>query len=134
MLKAKVYWNFHRKCFSVQVNGRVVARATHVTLWCPSFRVGKAGRARVLREGRKNVHAYIVGEVVYAWSYGKGPFDDGLAVYNPYEHETFVDKATGRTLTKAWLAQCKVIDGRPSVYWVRGAGPGASMHSGPLDW
>lgn len=133
MLRAKVYWNFHRKCFSVQVNGRVVAHATRVDLWDVRFRVGKAGRARVLREKRKNVHAFITGRVVYAWRYGRGPFEDGTAVYNPYEHETFVDKSTGRALTRAWLASCKVIDGRPSVYWVTGSGAGASMESGPIE-
>jgi hypothetical protein len=62
-----VYWNLHRKCWSVRAEqgpdkGRVIAHTDHLTLANVQFRVSEAGRQRVLREGRKNVHAGCVGE------------------------------------------------------------------------
>jgi hypothetical protein len=48
--------------------------------------VSEAGRQRVLRDRRKNVHAYIVGRV----SDAPGTLPGGRRVrYNPYETETF---------------------------------------------
>ena len=61
----RVYRNLHKKCWSVQQKqkGRwkVVAHAESITLLDCVFRVSEAGRQRVLRESRKNVHAYIQG-------------------------------------------------------------------------
>lgn len=116
MLKAKVYWNFHRKCFSVQVNGRVVAHATRVELFEPRFRVGRAGRERVRREHRKNVHAFIYGNLISSWSVEGRPAV-GTARYNPYWDDTFVDQ-NGHILRKACLAVCEAQDGHPEVRWL----------------
>lgn len=65
-MRVFVYWNLHRDCWSVKAlsgpdKGRVVARTDHVLLSDVTGKVSQAGRARVLREGRKNVHAGIVG-------------------------------------------------------------------------
>lgn len=116
MLKAKVYWNFHRKCFSVQVNGRVVAHATRVTLCLPTFKVSKRGRERVLREKRKNVHAFVYGYVV-ADVRGEGLDAYGCARYNPYEHATFVDVESGREMHSPSVVRCSVSGGRPTIVW-----------------
>lgn len=113
-MRARVYWNFHRKCFSVQVRGRVVAHATHVVLFSPTFSVSKRGRERVLREKRKNVHAFISGEVGCSIEL-EGRVTTGFAVYNPYEHATFVDRESGRPVRSASAARCTVRDGRPEV-------------------
>jgi hypothetical protein len=59
----EVYWNLHRECFSVRTKGRVVAHAARLKLTNVTFKVSEAGRARVLREQRKNVHAFIVGRL-----------------------------------------------------------------------
>jgi len=116
ILKARVYWNFHRKCFSVQVNGRVVAHATDVVLFCPRFKVSARGRARVLREKRKNVHAFIYGEVASSWEVEK-PYHMGYARYNPYANESFVDAFSGRAVHSAELAVCRAWDSGPSVQY-----------------
>lgn len=65
-MKVFVYWNLHRGLWSVKAlegaqKGRVIARLGHLGLEDCEFKVSEAGRQRVLREGRKNVHAGIVG-------------------------------------------------------------------------
>jgi hypothetical protein len=55
------------------------------------LKVSEAGRQRVLREKRKNVHAGVKGTRVF-----RIPNKDSLffqpAYYNPYKYETFVDR------------------------------------------
>jgi hypothetical protein len=99
MLKAFVYFNLHRKCFSIKAlegpnKGRVVAHREDVLLFNGTFKVSEAGRQRVLRERKKNVHAGVVGE----WD------ETGIDLttidrihsmatpitYNPYKYNTFV--------------------------------------------
>ena len=81
----KVYWNLHLDCYSVQQSGKVVAHADQVELRDVKFRVSQSGRQRVLRERKKNVHAFVVGHI-----------DDALdrywsvkVIYNPYKYDSF---------------------------------------------
>lgn len=91
--KVFVYYNLHRKVFSVKAlegerKGRVVGYTTQITLRDAEPKVSTAGRLRVLRERRKNVHAGIVGNVE---SFEQLVRPAGEAVtYNPYKYETFV--------------------------------------------
>jgi hypothetical protein len=67
-LRVFVYYNLNRHCLSVRaMDGEhahlVIAHATSVQLGDVNFRVSAAGRARVLRERRKNVHAGLVGQL-----------------------------------------------------------------------
>jgi hypothetical protein len=65
----------------------------------PKFIVREKGRLRVLEEGRKNVHAFIVGECpnLNLWSWQDRDITMGgnptiKVFYNPYKYSTFVDK------------------------------------------
>lgn len=109
-MKVFVYFNLHRKCFSIKAleganKGRVVAHSDKVLLSDGVFKVSEAGRQRVLRERKKNVHAGVVGQWV-------GSLDDELTIdrittigrpvtYNPYKYSTFVylygEHPVGRT-------------------------------------
>ena len=65
-MKVFVYFNLHKKCFSIKalegaMKGRVVAHRDNVLLFHATFKVSQAGRERVLREKRKNVHAGVCG-------------------------------------------------------------------------
>ena len=65
-MKVFVYYNLHKKLWSVKAlegpqKGRVITRSWYVTLLDAKPRVSQAGRNRVLREKRKNVHAGLVG-------------------------------------------------------------------------
>lgn len=92
-MRVFVYWNLHKGCWSVKAlegpnKGRVVQHSKYVVLSNARGKVSEAGRQRVLRERRKNVHAGIVGE----WS--EIPFAHQIphrkVTYNPYKYETFV--------------------------------------------
>ena len=62
--RVKVYFNLHLDCLSVidAETGLLYCHAHRVELHDAKFRVQEAGRQRVLREKRKNVHAYVVGK------------------------------------------------------------------------
>lgn len=90
-----VYWNIHQQCWSGKAlegpdKGRVIWREKYVVLSNARGKVSEAGRQRVLRERRKNVHAGIVGE----WS----PIPTAHQIpakqvtYNPYKYSQFVWK------------------------------------------
>jgi hypothetical protein len=85
-----VYRNLHKKCYSVKSlkTGRVIAHVDSIDLVNFSFRVSKAGRERVLREKRKNVHAGVVGYV--SCPVNKAYSTD--VTYNPYKYNSFVLK------------------------------------------
>lgn len=96
-MKVYVYRNLHKDCWSVKAlegehKGRVIYHAQNVTLSDCTFKVSKAGRERVLRERRKNVHAGVVGQlgrINVPLSY----MPQMTAVtYNPYKYESFVRK------------------------------------------
>jgi hypothetical protein len=96
-MKVFVYWNLHKQVWSVKAlegkdKGRVIYHAHNVTLSDCTFKVSEAGRQRVLREKRKNVHAGVVGQlgrINVPLSY----MPQMTAVtYNPYKYETFVRK------------------------------------------
>lgn len=67
-LPVRVYWNSHKRLFSVQVqNGSswyVAGHTANVQLINCSFKVSAAGHRRALREGVKNVHAFVCGTLV----------------------------------------------------------------------
>lgn len=69
-MRVSVYFNLHRKLFSVRAEdgpekGRVIAHADALGLHFCKLIVGQAGNAKVRREGRKNVHAFIKGDLAY---------------------------------------------------------------------
>lgn len=65
LMRVQVYYNVRKKCFSIRHNGHVFDYAEAVYLEKCAFRVQKKGRERVLSSGRKNVHAYVSGDLVY---------------------------------------------------------------------
>lgn len=95
-MKAAVYRNLHKSCWSVRnrSTGRVEAHADSIMVHDCTFRVGKAGRERVIREGRKNVHAGVYGTVDGELEAAGFRKTSGWArvTYNPYRNETFVDE------------------------------------------
>ena len=64
-MKHFVYYNLHKHVFSVRSckSGLVEHHVNTVILSDCDFKVSKAGRDRVLKEKRKNVHAGVKGTV-----------------------------------------------------------------------
>lgn len=101
-MKVFVYRNLHKKCFSVKAlegphKGRVVSWVNEIFLAGAVFKVSQAGRARVIREQSKNVHAGVVGEWVHNTVVARervAGYDNTLRKawvgYNPYRFSSFV--------------------------------------------
>lgn len=96
-MKVRIYYNLHRKQLSVQSKTpkgwRVVNHVSKVMLENVRFKVSEAGRQRVLRERKKNVHAFIEGDLVLDGN--GGPIEaDTLVSYNPYLRGSFYERNT----------------------------------------
>lgn len=86
-MKVKVYRNLNRKGFVYSVlspkTGKVVDRTEVLYLRNCDMKVSEAGHKRVLKEGRKNVHAFIIGERLKRKPTFKG-YNCYEIKYNPY--------------------------------------------------
>jgi hypothetical protein len=108
--QVRVYFNLHKKMLSVQTkqNGqwKLIGHAEDVYLHNVAFKVSEAGRQRVIKNKRKNVHAFIVGEITDGFkSLDLDPF---LTVrYNPYEMDKF--QCQGENISSA---KTVIINGR----------------------
>jgi hypothetical protein len=91
-MRAHVYKNLHLGLWSIRDprTGRAVAHAAYVDMERCQCRVQQGTRARVLREGRRSVHAYVAGEVrAYA---DAAPARSGAWIrftYDPFRAATF---------------------------------------------
>ncbi|QBP31101.1 hypothetical protein SEA_REFUGE_83 [Mycobacterium phage Refuge] len=109
-IRVFVYKNLHQSrkngqpWYSIQAlegdfKGRVIHRSGTVLLANAKGVVRKAGRERVIREGRKNVHAGMVGELI---SVLPRDFAGTEVTYNPYKYETFVHRNTEKPFVGTW--------------------------------
>jgi hypothetical protein len=130
----RVYRNLHRACWSVQARclsrtsnryeWRVVFHAANVVLDGARFEVNEAGRQKVLRERKKNVHAFVVGSLV---SFARpGGMNDGRATdayirpvtYNPFKAPTFVEASTFPPVPVTEAYSAWLTDDNTSRVWV----------------
>ena len=91
--KIEAYKNLHKDCWSVRQDGLVKFHCHTISMKNCLFVVRPAGRAKVLREKKKNVHAFVRGYLL----------DDSTPIakhksciwenisYNPYKSANFVD-------------------------------------------
>ena len=114
MIKVEVYFNLHKRVFSIRScrTGRVIQHAKHVHIVNPKFVVREGGRQRVLRERKKNVHAFVRGEITYFDDFDPDYLDYTLVSYNPYKFDTFVDVCDVRPVRTAKRA---VMEVRPCL-------------------
>ena len=87
--RAYVYFNLHKKVWSIRQGGKVVEHTKNVMLKDVRFLVSKAGREKVLREKKKNVHAGVSGYVVDNIPTPK-VYSEAFVTYSPYKHKGFV--------------------------------------------
>lgn len=120
-MKVFIYFNLHKRCFSVKAlsgpqKGRVVAHTSAVVLADASFKVSAAGRARVLAEKRKNVHAGVVGTWHSAYvGLEYAPADGVKVIYNPYKYTSFVEQGNGNAVYNAPMVVMDIVNNIPSV-------------------
>lgn len=129
--RVEVYWNLHKNLWSIRstATGRLIPilpHREHLHLMFVKWVVQPAGRARVLREGRKNVHAFARGYLVpecgddatFMVDAQELLDSDGL-MYNPYKMDTFQTVDTGKTVRESEKAYLDMRAGRPRVSAVR---------------
>lgn len=115
MSLVQVYFNLHKRRWSVRdkKTRRVIEHTNYVAIRDPRFVVSEAGRQRVLREKRKNVHAYVEGEL---WKEDLHTGDIKTVVtYNPYRNESFVLADVSSPIVSSSWAVVEVTDGHPVV-------------------
>ncbi len=144
-MKVFVYFNLRKRCWSIKAlegprKGRVIGHAKRVLLTDCTFKVSEAGRQRVLREKRKNVHAGVVGTMYSEDSFlphdaperpGLGPMEEqrilrGIEAeceritYNPYKYTSFVvaddDRLQARTAGTCYINERGVFAKQCTYY------------------
>lgn len=105
---------------SVKIPGQRVAYASWVSLKNVEFKVHERGRQRCIRDGVRNVHAWIVGdEIMRVTSEQFTPVMDfpppsyRQAVYDPWKGGTFVDSLTLEPVLHADIA---IMSGKNVFY------------------
>ena len=109
-MKVEVYWNLHKNKYSVRHKGKVIAHETRLYIQDAKFVVQPAGRERVRKEKRKNVHAFIRG----TWVKSIPKIDTVPVTYNPYKYETFMQE--DEPIHQSDYVFCAIKKEKPYVY------------------
>lgn len=102
MASYTAYRNLNKPgCFSVRQNGKVIAHPKALIMLDCEIHVGEKGRLRVLRDRRKNVHAWIrskqfkeIGKLTDFAEYEE-------LYYDPYFTQHFFSLRTGEIVHRA---------------------------------
>ena len=106
--RVECYANLHNGLISLRgkhSNNRV-QHVEEIILENVTFSVQPAGREKVLREGRKNVHAFVRGIV------STNDSDDQIcyyATYNPYRSNSFMSKSSGMPVRTSRRMRLKAL-------------------------
>ena len=116
--RVKVYYNLHKHTFSVQKNGLVVMLADYVKLENVEFKVRPGGKQKVRQENSKNVHAFVIGDLVDYCQYScddipEEPTGD-VVTYNPYKYDSFVYKETEEPVFNA--TEVDMINSKDKIF------------------
>lgn len=103
-VRVDVYKNLHKNTWSIRsrTTGRVITHSDNVLVRDATFVVQPAGREKVLREQRKNVHAFVRGVIEPLPRVTT--FDTPCNVqvkYNPYRADYFYEVETGEAVKAA---------------------------------
>lgn len=111
-MRIQVYWNLHRQQWSIRSSQlkRVIGHVDHIVLSNVTAKVSESGRKRVIREKRKNVHAYLEGTLEKPESLSEDlyrsltPVTGREITYNPYKSGSFIYRDTGEEFHKSKIA------------------------------
>ena len=116
----EVYRNLQKGCWSVRQGGIVKYHTHYVFLRDASFKVSQAGRNRVLRDKKKNVHAVIRGTLASPLSVPLAIESQYIEVaYNPYKHHAFIRTDTEYSVRTAEWVDMMIDDyiDEPVIAW-----------------
>ncbi len=118
--RVQVYRNLHKDCWSVRQSGKVVAHVDYLWLTNVRMNVGVKGREKVIRDQKKNVHAYVSGYIDTTATACK--FEDYYEAqgytweeisYNPYNSGNFYAKETNQPIVEAPMVDMCIHDETP---------------------
>ena len=90
-MRSNVYYNLHKKCYSIREQGLVADHVDSIVLKDCRFNVAPAGQAKVRRTGVKNVHATVSGIIRFQMEKYFEEYGDFESItYNPFKYDTFV--------------------------------------------
>lgn len=124
-MRVKVYWNVHKKVFSVvdKSTGKVVLHTRAIRLSNVWFTINHNARKRIAAGGNKEVHAYVHGtwadHVVYPTQCIE------RLTYNPRRDEFWKHLGTGKEVTNASAVSLMSPYGFPEV-WAEAPGDNLS--------
>lgn len=105
----RVFKNWKHNCYGIMQNGLLKASAKQVRLTDVEFRVRESGRERMLRNGRRNIHAFAIGRLTDFVHPNEARNLEGMpgrsVYYNPYQFAAFVDQETQQPVISAEVAQ-----------------------------
>ena len=123
--RIRVYYNLHRKCFSIQdyQTGLVTEHTDKLFMTNAMFVVRKSGNERVKKEGKKNVHAFVNGIRQPKWQ-NTDHCNNYEVKYNPYTMDFFHYKRvmlefnTWLPVDRHWIGNVWLFmhDGKPNIY------------------
>ena len=123
--RVRVYYNIHKRCFSVQdyKTGLVIRHSHRLFLTNAMFVVRKSGNERVRNEGKKNAHAFVNGIVVNRFAKIDNEFCFPVR-YNPYTMDYFHyqrdvnNKLVWLPVDKHWIGNVtlNIINDKPIMY------------------
>lgn len=120
-MKVMVYYNLNKHTFSVTHNSKVIMYADYVKLKDVEFRVRQGGKEKVRSEKRKNVHAFVIGELLeYSIFPSKDiptPSSNEIITYDPYKYDSFVFKSNGEPVFHA--KEIDMINSNDKVFLIK---------------
>jgi hypothetical protein len=116
--KVMVHYNLNKHTFSITYKNKLIAHADHIKLNDVEFRVRPGGRARVLEDKRKNVHAFVIGTLL---EYCKYPCEslpnetnNNIVTYDPYKYSSYVMKDTKEPIYN--VGEVEMINSRNKIF------------------
>ena len=123
--RIRVYYNLHRKCFSIQdyQTGLVTEHIDKLFMTNAMFVVRKSGNERVKKEGKKNVHAFVNGIRQPKWQ-NTDHCNNYEVKYNPYTMDFFHYKRVmlefnaWLPIDRHWIGNVWLFmhDNKPNIY------------------
>jgi len=111
--KIEVYFNLHKKIWSVRQSGKVVQHTNFIQIREPQYVVSQKGNERVRREKKKNVHAFVRGYVENRLPVF--PRKSTFVTYNPYKNDSFVERNTKNSVCSSPYAALEIVNKKPFV-------------------
>ena len=111
--KIEVYFNLHKKIWSVRQSGKVVQHTNFIQIREPQYVVSQKGNERVRREKKKNVHAFVRGYVENRLPVF--PRKSTFVTYNPYKNDSFVERNTENSVCSSPYAALEIVNKKPFV-------------------